>query len=252
MQNISKIKDFLEEKYYEYSTKKFIENDPIQIPYIFSKKEDIEISAFLTSTIAWGKREIIIRNAKKMMNVLDFSPYNFVLNCTEKDLNKVKNFVHRTFNDYDFSFFIESLKNIYKNFGGLENIFLKNKGNKDLKESIIKLNEIFFSLSHEKRVERHLSNPQKGSASKKINMFLRWMVRKDDVDFGLWKDIPTSILSIPLDIHVGNVSRKLGFLTRKQNDWKSVEEINKNLRLLDPYDPVKYDFSLFCLGIDKF
>ena len=250
MKKLNLIKDILDEKYIKYAVKDFIHRDPIQIPYLFSDKKDIEISAFITSTISWGRREMIIKNCKKIMEIMDYSPYDFIINHSEKDLEKAIGFVHRTFNDYDLTFFIISLKNIYENFGGLENIFTKYQGEKNLKQAVVKLNDIFFSLPHEKRVERHLSNPIKGSASKRINMFLRWMIRKDLVDFGLWKDIPTSKLSIPLDIHVGNVSRKLGFLKRKQNNWKAVEEIDNYLRKLEPKDPVKYDFALFSMGIN--
>lgn len=243
------LKKFLDLKYREYNNVNFIEKDPIQIPHLFEKKEDIEISAFLISVISWGNRKSIINSGKKMMNLLDYSPYDFIINCSEKDIKKI-NFTHRTFNSIDLQFFIRSLKNIYKNHNCLENIFISKYKSEFMFDGISNFREVFFSIDHEKRTEKHISNPKKGSCCKRINMFLRWVVRDDEnVDFGIWKKIKKSKLSCPLDLHSGRVARKLGLIKRKQNDIKSLIELDKNLRIFDKNDPVKYDFSLFGLGI---
>ena len=252
---IEELKDFLDEKVAQYDTISFIDTDPISIPHRYSKKEDIEISGFLASTIAWGNRKMILKNANRMMEILDDAPYDFVMNHSENDLNRIKGVIHRTFNHIDLLYFIKALKHIYLEEGGLEGIFNRYQTTDSLQPAIHELNRIFFCLPHEKSTERHVSDPYKGSAAKRINMFLRWMVRSDGkgVDFGIWKKIPPSILSIPLDVHSGNVSRKLGLLTRKQSDAKAVAELDSKLRLFDKDDPVKYDYALFGLGVfEKF
>ena len=242
------LKNFLDEKYQEYNNVKFIEDDPIQIPHLFTNHKDIEIAGFLTSIISWGNRKSIINNAKKMMNLLDNSPYDFIKNCKDSEIKKLE-FVHRTFNSIDFRFFLHSLKNIYTQNESMEDVFLDNNSN-FMFDGIINFRKIFFSVNHEKRSQKHISNPLKNSCCKRINMFLRWMVRNDqNVDFGIWKKIKKSKLSCPLDVHTGRVARKLGLINRKQNDFKSLCELDKNLRLLDNEDPVKYDFSLFGLGM---
>lgn len=247
--------EFLEEKTVEYNQPRFIETDPIRIPHEFSKKEDIEIAGFLTASIAWGNRKSILKNAREMMGLLDWSPHEFVLNHTTKDLEKLKNFVHRTFNGIDFCFFIRALQNIYENHEGPENIFRKNASETSLQPAISKFKEIFFEIPHPSRTTKHISDPKKNSAAKRINMFLRWMVRKDNagVDFGIWESLSPSLLSCPLDVHTGNTARKLGLITRKQTDAKALMELDTSLRKFDPQDPVKYDFALFGLGIfEKF
>lgn len=248
--NPNELKEFLEEKVVLYNQPKFIASDPIQIPYQFSVKEDIEIAAFLTATISWGNRKMIINNSKKMMELLGNSPYDFVLHHTEKNLEKLEHFVHRTFNAQDFMVFIKALQNIYKNHNGLETIFSKHQENHSLQNSIHQFRSYFFEVEHQQRTQKHLSDPLKNSAAKRINMFLRWMVRNDQkVDFGIWNSLSPSQLSCPLDVHSGNVARKLGLLTRTQNDGKALTELDANLRKLDPTDPVKYDFALFGLGV---
>lgn len=249
------LKEFLDAKVLEYNQPKFIESDPIQIPHQFSLKEDIEIAGFLTATIAWGNRKMIIKNANKMMMLMGNSPYDFVMNHSEDNLEEFGSFVHRTFNGIDFSFFIKSLQNIYQNHGGLEVVFSQFSEDVSHKKAINQFKKVFFEIPHPQRTTKHVSDPMRGSASKRINMFLRWMVRRDNsgVDFGIWNQIPMSKLSCPLDVHSGNVARKLGLLTRKQNDWKALEELDMSLRKLDPIDPVKYDFALFGLGVfEKF
>jgi len=245
------LKQFLNEKVSQYNQPKFIESDPIQIPHQFSKKEDIEIAAFLTATIAWGKRPMIIKNANKMMAIMENSPHDFILNYQQKDLDKINNFVHRTFNITDFTFFIKALRNIYQNHDGLESVFSKNIQDNTMQNSIHQFKKVFFEIEHPIRTTKHVSDPMKGSAAKRINMYLRWMVRQDNkgVDFGIWKSISPAVLSCPLDVHSGNVARKLGLLTRKQNDWKALTELDNNLRKLDSKDPTKYDFALFGLGV---
>ncbi|WP_303920864.1 TIGR02757 family protein [Draconibacterium sediminis] len=247
------LKNYLEEKVKQYNTPEFIELDPIQIPHSYSRKEDIEISGFLSATIAWGNRKMIIRNGNRMMELMSNSPYDFIINHKEHHLKKVDGFVHRTFNSTDFLTFIEGLKNLYKNGVGLEGIFEKYKTADSLQPAIHQLKKEFFSVPHLQRTQKHLPDPQKGSAAKKINMFLRWMIRCDDngVDFGLWKNISPSILSIPLDVHTGRVARKLGLLQRKQDDTKAVQQLDEQLRKLDANDPVKYDFALFGLGVHE-
>jgi uncharacterized protein (TIGR02757 family) len=253
--NKSELKSFLDEKVELYNNPKFIESDPIQIPHQFSLKEDIEISGFLTATIAWGNRKMIINNATKLMNIMGNSPYDFVMSHSENDLERLENFVHRTFNSQDLLTFIKSLQHIYQNHNGLENVFAKNQEAHSMQKSISEFKKIFFEIEHLNRTQKHVSDPLNNSAAKRINMFLRWMIRNDNkgVDFGIWKTIPTAALSCPLDVHSGNVARKLELLTRKQNDAKALLELDTNLRLLDENDPTKYDFALFGLGVfEKF
>lgn len=252
---IYELKEFLDEKVELYNNPNFIESDPIQIPHQYTLKEDIEISGFLASTIAWGNRKMIINNSKKMMDLMGNSPYDFVMNSNENDLSCLENFVHRTFNGQDFVGFIKSLKNIYENHGGLESIFDKYQGKDSMQNAIVEFKKIFFEIPHHSRTEKHISDPSKNSSSKRINMWLRWNCRQDNkgVDLGIWKNISPSLLSCPLDIHSGNVARKLGLLNRKQNDAKALAELDSNLRKLDANDPVKYDFALFGLGVfEKF
>ena len=249
------VKDFLEAKVIEFNTLDFIENDPVSIPHRYTLKEDIEISGFLASSIAWGNRKMITANGHRMMDMMSDSPYDFVINHQEHHLDKLSGFVHRTFNSVDFSHFIKALRYIYKTKDGLECIFDKFQTGDSLQQAIHQLHEVFFEIPHYKRTVKHIADPNNGSAAKKINLFLRWMIRNDNagVDFGLWKSISPSKLSCPLDVHSGNVARKLGLLQRKQNDSKAVMELDTNLRLFDPNDPVKYDFALFGLGVfEKF
>lgn len=226
----------------DLDSQEFISKDPIQIPYRYTKKEDIEISSFLVSILAFGGRETIIKKSALLMEMMENSPYDFLLN--NNDFNKFKDFVHRTINGTDIQYYLKSLKNIYENHGGLEKQF-----NNDIKQSLIDFWELFFILPHEKRSERHISNVANKSAAKRLNMFLRWMVRDNKVDFGLWKNIDTKNLYIPLDVHVANSVRNLGIIKRKSNDWKTVELITEYLKTLDSNDPVKYDFVLFNLDL---
>lgn len=253
--NHSELKSFLDEKVVQYNTLDFIESDPVQIPHLFSLKEDIEIAGFLSATIAWGNRKMIIKNSHKMMDLMGNAPYDFVMSHSENDLERLKTFVHRTFNGQDFASFITSLKNIYQNHNGLESVYAKNQELKTMQNSISEFKKTFFEIPHQYRTQKHISDPLNNSAAKRINMFLRWMVRQDNkgVDLGIWQSISPASLSCPLDVHSGNVARKLGLLTRKQNDGKALLELDTKLREFDANDPVKYDFALFGLGVfEKF
>jgi len=249
--NLEQLREFLDEKVQQYNNPNFIELDPIQIPHMYSAKEDIEISGFLAATISWGNRTSILKSSKRMMELMGNSPYDFIMHHKDEHLKKMDGFVHRTFNSTDLITFIEALKYLYQHQNGLEGVFTKYKTVKSIQPAIHQLNKVFFTVPHLQRTRKHLPDPLSGSAAKKINMYLRWMIRKDNcsVDFGIWKNISPSILSCPLDVHSGNVSRKLGLLKRKQNDAKAVQELDACLRQLDNNDPVKYDFALFGLGI---
>lgn len=239
------LREYLDFKAEQYNTHAFIESDPIQLPHRFTKKEDIEIVSFLISTIAWGQRGTIIKNGEGLIDIMENNPHEFILNYTSRKLK----FVHRTFNAIDLDFFFRSLRNIYEN-GGLENAFSVHPEIEGIKGRIVHFREQFLETEHEKRSEKHISNPMKGSAAKRINMFLRWMVRNDKqgVDFGIWKSIPASELYIPLDVHTSKHGRNLGLIQRKQDDWKALEELMSQLRKFDPVDPAKYDFALFGIG----
>ena len=245
------LKFFLDEKVELYNNPNFIESDPIQIPHLFSLREDIEIAGFLSATIAWGNRKMIIKNSHRMIQLMGNSPYDFVMSHQEHQLEELQNFVHRTFNGQDFISFIKGLQHIYKNHGGLEKVFHTHQEENSMQKSIHEFKKTFFEIDHQYRTQKHISDPLNNSAAKRINMFLRWMVRQDNkgVDLGIWKNIAPSLLSCPLDVHSGNVARKLGLLTRRQNDAKALAELDKNLRQLDANDPVKYDFALFGLGV---
>jgi uncharacterized protein (TIGR02757 family) len=253
--NQQELKEFLDQKVALYNNLNFIESDPIQIPHLYTSKEDIEIAGFLAATISWGNRKMIIQNSHKMMQIMGNSPHDFVMSFNQNHQEKLSNFVHRTFNNEDFGTFLHALQNIYTNHGGLESVFAKNQQPESLQKSISEFKKTFFEVNHQNRTQKHVSDPVNNSAAKRINMFLRWMVRNDKngVDFGIWKSIKPSSLSCPLDVHSGNVARKLGLLNRKQNDAKAVLELDLNLRLLDKNDPTKYDFALFGLGVfEKF
>lgn len=244
------LKALLDERYEKFAVESFVADDPIQIPHSFLRKEDIEISGFFASMIAWGNRKMIVNNARRFMKLMDNAPYDFIMNYESRDLIALDAAVHRTFNGDDMRFFVRSLANVYRNHGGLEKIFSKHES---MDRNLINVHSVLFEIPHEPRNMRHVSDITKGSAAKRLNMYLRWMVRDDGrgVDFGLWKSISPSDLYIPLDVHCGRCARDLGLLTRKQDDWKSVVELTENLRKFDPKDPVKYDFALFGSGVNN-
>jgi len=249
----AELKAFLDERANFYNTPDFIKNDPISIPRQFRKKQDIEISGFLIATIAWGNRKSILTSGERLLKILKYQPHDFILNHTEKDLIACKGFVHRTFNDIDLMYFLLALKAIYTQYDSLEDVFVKHKSETDLQTAISNFRSEFLSFGAPQRTYKHVSDPLKNSAAKRLNMMLRWFVRQDNhgVDFGIWNRISPAELSCPLDVHSGRVARQLKLLKRKQNDAKAVAELDKNLRKLDPKDPVKYDFALFGLGIEK-
>ncbi len=244
--------EFLEAKFEQYNQKWFIETDPIQIPHAFSKKEDIEIAAFISSTLAWGMRPLIIKAGKEIINRMDNAPFDFIMNAQIDDFEIFNNFVYRTFNTSDITFFLKSLQNIYRNHRGLEALFTNSYlEHNSIKEAISSFRQIFFQIPFPNRSSKHISDVNKNSAAKRINMFLMWMVRNDHrgVHFGLWKSISPKHLILPLDTHTSRIGKELGLLSRKQNDWIAANEITENLRKFDANDPVKYDFSLFGFGV---
>ncbi|WP_407933597.1 TIGR02757 family protein [Chryseobacterium urinae] len=253
MLKFEELKIFLDEKADQYNDPEFIENDPIQIPHRFSLKQDIEIAGFLAATISWGNRKAIIKSAEKMLDIMGNSPYDFVLNHSEKDLKLLEGkSVHRTFNGEDFAYFIKQFNRIYTENESLEDLFRVNDSEINFSHAIERFRTPFLG-TEKHRTHKHVSSPYKNSSTKRIIMFLRWMVRNDrrGVDFGLWENTDPKYLSIPLDVHTGNISRKLGLITRTQNDWKTVEELDLIIRTFDEKDPAKYDFALFGLGVTK-
>ncbi len=246
------MKSFLDSKYDQYNRPEFIASDPIQIPHLFTLREDIEIAGFLTATLAWGLRKTIINKSKELMQLLENKPFCFITEAHEKDFIRFESFCHRTFNATDALYFLHALKNIYVRHGGLRQVFEQGFGaSHNAGDAIAYFRSVFFETDYPARTQKHLPDVSGGSSAKRLNMFLRWMVRCDNrgVDFGLWKSINPAWLKIPLDLHTGNTARKLGLLTRKQNDWQAVLELTQHLREFDRSDPVKYDFALFGLGV---
>jgi uncharacterized protein (TIGR02757 family) len=250
------LKSFLDEKAEYYNQPSFIKDDPISIPHLFSKKQDIEIMGLWAAMLAWGQRVTIINKCRELVTLMDHAPHDFMINHKESDLKAFLKFKHRTFNSTDALYFIEFFKNYYSGNTSLENAFTKNVDSKsvNIEQGLINFHELFFSLEdYPERTRKHISSPAKNSACKRLTMFLRWMVRKDNngVDFGIWKKIKPSQLVCPCDVHVDRAARKLGLITRKQTDWHTAVELTENLKILDPSDPVKYDFALFGLGVEK-
>ncbi|MCX7986257.1 MAG: TIGR02757 family protein [Bacteroidales bacterium] len=254
MLDIVSLKKYLDQLADQYERCEFVQSDPISIPHLFSRKEDIEIAAFFTATISWGQRNSIIKKGHELMQLLEYAPYDFIINASSKEWNRFSNFTYRTFNNIDCVYFFKALKSIYRSGKSLENIFTAGYcQNNSIKSSLSYFRNEFLSFNPPLRTFKHIANVEQGSAAKRLNMFLRWMVRPKEkgVDFGLWDNIPPSALMLPLDLHSSTSARKLGLLTRKNNDWKAVEEVTANLRKFDPVDPVKYDFALFGLNINK-
>ncbi len=243
--------DFLDRKAEQYNGKWFIEKDPVSIPHLFSKKEDIEIGGFLVATIAWGRRSMILQKARLLMEWMDMSPHEFVMKAGDKELSRLSGFVYRTFNGADCQYFVSALREIYLNNGGLEQVITDGyREGGSVYTALDKFRQVFMQYRPLERTGKHFANVTTGSSAKRLNMYLRWMVRDDGiVDFGIWKGINKSDLMIPLDVHVGRIGRQLGLLERKQDDWKAVEELTQQLRLLRPEDPVYYDYALFGTGV---
>jgi len=252
--NIEKLKIWLDQQVDIYNHPKFIESDPIQIPHQFTKLQDIEIIALWTAILSWGQRPVIIKKAKELVSLMDGSPHDFVVNHQDSDLKPWLAFKHRTFNADDALYFLNFFNNYYTTNESLENIFKVSNHNENLAKGLINFRNIFFDQPIViERTKKHISSPTKGSTCKRLNMFLRWMVRNDQkgVDFGIWKKIKPSQLLIPLDVHVDRVARNLGLIERKQTDWQTVLELTENLKILDPIDPIKYDFALFGIGVNE-
>ncbi|MGC9471743.1 MAG: TIGR02757 family protein [Bacteroidales bacterium] len=254
--NENELFDFLEAKSAEYNRPDFIATDPIGVPHRFTDPQDIEIAAFLTTVLAWGRRNTTIRNANRLMELMGGAPYEFLKESREEDWGRFFTFAHRTFQPADCLFFLRSLQRMVKEQGGIRQVFVRGfRRNGRVDDAIRHFRQQFFRQGAPARTRKHLPDIDRGSAAKRINLFLRWMVRSDGrgVDFGLWEEIPASSLYIPLDVHTGNVARKLGLLKRKQNDWKAVEELTGRLKQFCPEDPVKYDYALFGTGVfEKF
>lgn len=254
MKRKKELKIFLDKQYNLYNNPSFIDKDPISIPHSFTKKQDIEISGFWTAILSWGQRVTIINKANQLMDLMGRSPYDFILNHKEKDRKPFLEFKHRTFNAEDSLYFLEWLQQFYRSNKTLEKAFMidQKKNSFDMQKALGNFHSQFFSLpDYPHRTRKHISNPMKNSSAKRLNMFLRWMVRQDKsgVDFGIWKKIPSSALHIPLDVHVHKIALQLKLTSRKQTDWKTVVEITDNLKELDPNDPAKYDYALFGLGV---
>jgi len=244
------LKEFLDKKVEEYNRPEFIKDDPVSIPHLFTKKQDIEIGGFFAAIFSWGNRATIINKSKELMARMDNSPHDFIKDHVAKDLKQLKGFKHRTFNEDDLYYFVESLQQLYSKNHSLEKAFFPTK-NLTTEQGLIHFRNHFFSQEHLKRTEKHISSPLQKSTCKRLTMFLRWMVRKDNkgVDLGLWKNISPSELICPIDVHVARVAKKIGLLKREQVDWLAAVELTDVLRQLDKNDPVKYDFALFNLGV---
>jgi uncharacterized protein (TIGR02757 family) len=254
----SKLKSFLDEKVDQYNQPSFIASDPISIPHRFTVKQDIEIAGFFAALFAWGNRTIIINKCTELLQLMDNAPYDFMRNHTDADLKKFLHFKHRTFNTTDLLYFISFLQYYYSQHISLESAFSiwLTEEDKTIERALFHFHHYFFALPYApERTKKHIATPERGSHCKRLNMFLRWMVRKDDkgVDFGIWNEISPAQLVCPVDVHVARVARKLNLLQAKQLNWKAALELTEQLREFDPLDPVKYDFALFGLGVaEKF
>ncbi|WP_418982979.1 TIGR02757 family protein [Alistipes sp.] len=246
------LRELLERLYDRYNRPEFIPDDPISVPHRYSATADREIAGFFAATIAWGNRKAIVRSGHRMMRCMDDAPADFVRNASERELAALDGFVHRTFNGQDLRDFVLALRRLCTVYGGIGAFFERRyEATGSLRQVLAEFRREFFAADHAPRCEKHLSSVERGAACKRLCMYLRWMVRRDDrgVDFGAWTAIPMSALYLPLDVHVGDMGRALGLLARRQNDWRAVEEITAALREYDPDDPVRYDFSLFGAGI---
>lgn len=249
----SDLKSFMDAKVDEYNRKSFIETDPISIPHAFSLKQDVEITGFFASIFAWGQRKTIINKTFELVDRMGGEPYNFIVNHSDDDLKDLLGFKHRTFNDTDLLYFVDFLKRHYTKHDSLEDAFIPDGGFVDMESALIHFEKCFFdSPDAPQRTRKHVATPARNSTCKRLSMYLRWMVRSDDrgVDFGLWKNIPTSHLVCPIDVHVDRTARQFGLITRKQTDWKTAVELTENLRKMDPEDPSKYDFALFGISVE--
>lgn len=245
----------LEALYDKYNRAEFIEADPVSVPHRFTEPDDREIAGFLAATIAWGNRRSIVRNGCRMMQYMDNAPAEFVRHASDREIDALAGFVHRTFNGSDLRDFVLALRALCLRYGGIGSFFeSRYAALRNMAAVLADFRREFFSAPHAPRCEKHLSSVEKGAACKRLNMYLRWMVRRDDrgVDFGLWRSIPMSALYLPLDVHSGDMARALGLLSRRQNDWRAVELTTAALRVFDPQDPVRFDYALFGAGVSGF
>ena len=249
------LRDLLETRHDRYNRPEFIENDPISVPHSFSSRDDREVAGLLASTIAWGNRKAIVKSAHRMMQYMDNAPADFVRNASERELALLESYVHRTFNGRDFIDFVLGVRGMCERFGGIGNFVEERyESTGSMAQVLSDFRREFFACDHNPHCEKHLSSIDKGAACKRLNMYFRWFVRRDErgVDFGEWRRVPMSALYLPLDVHTGNMGRALGLLSRRQSDWKATVEITESLREFDAEDPVRFDFSLFGAGIDGF
>ncbi|MEN9333907.1 MAG: hypothetical protein RLY35_1087 [Bacteroidota bacterium] len=246
------VKELLNEAMDRYNRLSFIELDPISIPHRFKKKKDIEVSGLMTALISWGNRKAILQTASQWMEMMDDSPFDFIQSASSAEVKTLSKKIYRTFQGTDMEDLVLALRGIYQRYSSLEEVFLEGFSQGDSCKGIMAFRGAMLSFEHQPRFEKHLANPAQNGAAKRINMFLRWMVRQDErkVDFGIWNNISMAQLSLPLDVHTGNIARKLGILVRKQDDWKAVQELDEVLRKWRPKDPVAYDFALFGMGVE--
>ncbi|MCA1756146.1 MAG: TIGR02757 family protein [Bacteroidales bacterium] len=248
------MKEFLDSKTNQYNRETFIEKDPVSIPHRFRRKQDIEIAGFLTATIAWGRRDLILTAADDLMKRMNDAPWSWIMDADDQMMEGLSSFYYRTFNGTDALHFVKSLKRLYSLYDSMEDLLIDDyRQGEGVRSALARLRAFFFDTDYPARSSRHLADVNAGSAAKRLNMFLRWMIRDDNrgVDFGIWKGFSKRDLMIPLDLHTGNSARKLGLLNRRTNDWKAVEELTTVLRSFDPDDPVRYDYALFSLGVNE-
>ena len=249
------LRDLLEHLHDKYNRPEFIENDPISVPHSFTSRDDREVAGLLASTIAWGNRKAIVKSAHRMMQYMDNAPADFVRSASDSELARLDSYVHRTFNGEDFKDFVRGVRGMFERFGGIGSfVESRYEATGSMAQVLSDFRREFFACVHNSHCEKHLSSIDKGAACKRLNMYFRWFVRRDErgVDFGEWRKVPMSALYLPLDVHTGNMGRALGLLTRRQSDWKATVEITESLREFDAADPVRFDFSLFGAGIDGF
>lgn len=252
--NFEQMYELLESLHDKFNCEEFIEHDPISVPHRYTDNRDREIAGFMAATIAWGNRKAIVRSANRMMEYMDFAPYQFVTQAQQCDLERLSTYVHRTFNGQDFIDFVRALQSICLRHNTIGELFQSSYAStQSIAQTLSDVRREFFSVEHNEHCQKHFSSIDKGAACKRLNMYLRWFVRRDNrgVDFGSWTKIPMSALYLPLDVHSGNMGRSLGLLTRRQNDWKATAEITQTLRQFCAEDPVKYDFALFGAGINS-
>ncbi|ASZ10091.1 TIGR02757 family protein [Chitinophaga pendula] len=247
------LKAFLDAKAAYYDDPAFVDNDPICIPHRFSLLQDIEIAGLFAAILAWGNRTTIIKKCTELLQLMDNSPYEYIRHHQPRERMKLMHFSHRTFNGIDLLYFVEFLQHYYTNVTSLEFAFSGHitKADQTVEKALLGFHKIFFAMEHPERTRKHISTPAKNSACKRLNMYLRWMVREDEngVDFGLWKHILPSQLICPVDVHVSRVATRLGLINEAKADWRTALALTAQLRTMDPADPAKYDFALFGLGV---